>query len=51
VERPICCFFSVVVKLDGGRIVAVYPAWQIVVAIVACVTIGFTAPGVRAPSG
>jgi hypothetical protein len=34
-----------------GRTVEVHPLWQIVDPIVACVTAGFSAPGVQRGSG
>ena len=46
-----CCFFKAVVTDEGGRIVAVHPDTQIVERMVACVTAGFRAPGVREAFG
>ena len=43
--------FSRSVMLSGGRTVFVHPGTQIVRPIVACVTLGFTAPGVQCGSG
>src|SRR5579875_123703 len=43
--------FSRSLMLSGGRTLAVHPARQIVLSIVAWVTAGFNAPGVQAGSG
>jgi hypothetical protein len=43
--------FSRSVIAAGGRTLAVHPRTQIVRSIVACVTAGFSAPGVHAGSG
>jgi hypothetical protein len=43
--------FSVLVMFSGGRMLEVYPEWQIVDVSVAGVTAGLVAPGVQAGSG
>jgi hypothetical protein len=43
--------FSCSVMLSGGRTLPVQPLAQIVRAMVACVTAGFSAPGVQPGSG
>jgi hypothetical protein len=48
---PICWTLRALVKDSEGRIVEVQPDTQIVELIVACVTAGFSAPGVQAGSG
>ena len=46
-----CCTLSSVVYDEGGRIVAVHPDTQIVWPMLAWLTEGLTAPGVRAEFG